>query len=42
MINVILKTIKSEFRNFENVYEATLKLVSWANKNLEQNIDFKV
>lgn len=43
MINTTLKTLKSESRNFENIYKAALKFVSWANKNLEeQNIDFEV
>ncbi|KAL4132834.1 hypothetical protein QTP88_009923 [Uroleucon formosanum] len=43
MINTTLKTLKSEFRNFENIYEVALKFVSWANKNLEeQNIDLDV
>lgn len=43
IINVTLKTLKSESRNFEIIYEAALKFVNWANKNLEeQNIDLEV
>jgi len=43
MVNKTLKTLKSESRNFENIYEAALKFVSWANKKLEeQNIDYEV
>lgn len=43
MVNRTLKTLKSESRNFENIYEAALKFISWANKSLEkQNIDYEV
>jgi hypothetical protein len=43
MIDTTLKTLKIEFRNFENIYETALKFISWTNKNLEkQNIDFEV